>query len=233
MQQNSIPVLCTRPLPDWLLEEALQNNISIDTISFIETEAIDTIEVQQEIENALLQSAVVVFTSMNAVEAVANWHEGDQPDWEVYCMGHATKKLVVENFGEHCLAGTAPDAASLAELIAEEDGTDEVIFFCGDQRRDELPSILQEHGIDVNEIVVYQTTEIPHKISKEYLGILFFSPSAVRSFFKTNKIGEKTVLFSIGNTTSAEIKKFSTNKIIVGDEPSKENLVQKMIEYFT
>lgn len=233
MQQNNIRVLCTRPVPGWLVEEAAESGVIIDVLSFIETEPIDTIEVQQEIENALLQSAVIVFTSMNAVEAVATYLDGQQPDWSIYCIGNTTNKLVIEYFGAHALSGTAPDAAALAELIVEENESGEVIFFCGDQRRDELPFILQEHEIDVNEIVVYQTIETTHKIDKEYLGILFFSPSAVRSFFKTNKIGEKTVLFSIGNTTSTEIKKFSANKIIVSDEPSKENLVQKMIEYFT
>ena len=111
--------------------------------------------------------------------------------------------------------------------------SDEVIFFCGGQRRDELPSILNDAGIEVDEIAVYQTIEVPHIIKKDYHGILFFSPSAVRSFFKVNKANGKTILFAIGNTTAAEIKKFSNNKILVSDEPGKESLVQKAIEYFT
>ena len=79
---------------------------------------------------------------------------------------------------------TANDAVSLAELIAEDRFVDEVIFFCGDQRRDELPEILRQHEVVVNEIVVYQTIAVPHKIEKQYHGILFFSPSAVQSFFQ-------------------------------------------------
>ena len=72
-----------------------------------------------------------------------------------------------------------------------------------------------------------------HRIgSNEYFGILFFSPSAVQSFFSKNKVADKTILFAIGNTTANEIKKYSTNKIIISDEPGKENLVTKMIEYF-
>lgn len=232
MQQNNIEILCTRPLPEWLMNEAAESGIVIEVESFIETEPIQTIEVQQEIENALLQSGVVVFTSMNAVETVAAELEGQQPDWNIYCIGTATKKLVQQYFGEHAIAGTAPDASELAELIVEEAAAEEVIFFCGDQRRDELPSILNDAGIAVNEIAVYQTIEVPHKIKKDYNGILFFSPSAVRSFFKTNKVNGKTILFAIGNTTANEIKKHSSNKIIISDEPGKENLVQKVIEYF-
>ena len=233
MQQNKIPILCTRPLPSSLINEAAAAGIAIDELSFIETESILSVEVQQEIELAATEIATVVFTSMNAVDAVTIFLDGHQPEWMIYSIGTATGRLVKEYFGEERIAGTANDASALAELIAEERVTDEVIFFCGDQRRDELPDILKQHNIEVNEIVVYQTIEVPRKIEKFYHGILFFSPSAVRSFFKTNKAESKIILFAIGNTTANEIKKFSSNKIVISDEPGKENLVAKMMEYFT
>jgi len=233
MQQNSIHILCTRPLPESLIEEASQSDIGIEVLPFIETESILSVEVQQEIELVSTEIAIVVFTSMNAVDAVTIFLDGHQPNWSIYSIGTATGRLVKEYFGEDKVAGTANDAASLAELIAADRFADEVIFFCGDQRRDELPGILQQYEIEVNEIVVYQTIAVPHKIEKEYHGILFFSPSAVNSFFSKNKAAGKTILFAIGNTTGNEIRKYSANKIIISDEPGKENLVAKMIEYFS
>ena len=230
--ENKIPILCTRPLSSLLLDEAAAAGIAIDEISFIETESILSVEVQQEIELASTEIAIVVFTSMNAVDAVTIFLDGHQPEWSIYSIGTATARLVAAYFGEEKITGTANDASALAELIAEDRFTDEVIFFCGDQRRDELPDILRKNDIDVNEIVVYQTIATPHKIDKEYFGILFFSPSAVQSFFSKNKVADKTILFAIGNTTANEIKKYSSNKIIISDEPGKENLVTKMIEYF-
>ncbi len=231
--QNNIQILCTRPLNTTLVNEAKQAGIDIDELSFIETEPIQSIEIQQEIEQAFLLTSTVVFTSMNAVEAVAFYQETMQPDWKIYCIGTTTNKLVSNYFGEEKIAGTANDAAELAELIVEDANTDEVIFFCGDQRRDELPGILRNNDIEVNEIIVYQTIVVPHKINKTYHGILFFSPSAVTSFFKQNKLPGTTILFAIGNTTANEIKKYTTNKIIISDEPGKENLVRVMMEYFT
>jgi len=233
MQQTEIPVLCTRPLPDFLVEEAAEAGIIIDELSFIETESILSVEVQQEIELASTENATVIFTSMNAVDAVTVFLDGHRPDWNIYSIGTATARLIRTYFGEERIAGTAADATALAELIVEDALTDEVIFFCGDQRRDELPAILRNNNIEVNEIVVYQTIATPHKIDKLYYGILFFSPSAVQSFFSKNKVADKTILFAIGNTTANEIKKYSTNKIIISDEPGKENLVQKVMEYFT
>lgn len=231
--QNRVKILCTRPLNKGLTDKAAQEGIDIDELSFIVTEPIQSIAVQQEIELTFLQTATVVFTSMNAVEAVAFYQEETMPAWNIYSIGNTTHKLAGKYFGEDKIAGTASDAASLAELIAEDRFTDEVIFFCGDQRRDELPQILRDHAIEVNEITVYQTIIVPHKIDPVYHGILFFSPSAVVSFFSRNKLPETTVLFAIGNTTANEIKKYAPNKIIISDEPGKENLLKKMMEYFT
>ncbi|MBS1567341.1 MAG: uroporphyrinogen-III synthase [Bacteroidetes bacterium] len=228
---NKIEILCTRPLPDDLLDTIRGEGIGIDIIPFIETEPIQSIEVQQEVEQALAKSATIVFTSMNAVDAVAGYMD-EKPDWRVYCIGTATRRLVEEHFGKAAIAGTAPDASELAELIVEEDTGDEIIFFCGNQRRDELPSILEANGLSLEEIVVYETVDVPRKLSKVYNGVLFFSPSAVDSFFSVNKVKEGVLLFAIGNTTAKTIKKYSSNKVIISDEPGKENLVEKMLEIF-
>ncbi len=233
MQDNTIHILSTRPLIDEWVAEAKAMGLFIDQLSFIETEPILSIEVQQEIEQALILSATVVFTSMNAVNAVATWLDGIKPDWKIFCIGYATKELVKNYFGEDSIAGTASSAGELAELIAAEDHDDEIIYFCGDQRRDELPEILRSNDIEVNEIIVYQTIAVPHKIEIKYAGILFFSPSAVTSFFQINKVKEQTILFAIGNTTATEIKKYTNNKIIISDEPGKENLVRQAMEFFS
>jgi uroporphyrinogen-III synthase len=233
MQQNKISILSTRPLDDSLIEKAKQLNIEIDVLSFIETKSIQSIEVQQEIENALLKSSAVVFTSMNAVEAIANELNEQHPDWRIYSIGNTTKQLIKKYFGEEAIAGTANSAAELAELIVEEDDSNELFFFCGDQRRDELPDILRNNNIQVNEIVVYETIPVKHKIENPYHGVLFYSPSAVESFFRNNKVVDQTILFAIGNATATKIKKYTNNKIIVGDEPGKKNLVMEMIKYYT
>lgn len=233
MLENKINILSTRPLSRSLVTEALQQGIVIDELSFIETEPIQRVEVQQEIEQAYLQSATVVFTSMNAVTAVLAWQDDQQPDWVIFCMGNTTKKLLQENFGTHSVVGTASNATELAELIAAESDSDEVIFFCGEQRRDELPSILRKKGIDVQEILVYETIHTPHKINKEYKAILFYSPSAVHSFFSTNKVSVQTILFAIGITTAKAVQQYCNNTTIVGKAPGKEELVRQAMEYFS
>src|SRR4029077_17349519 len=106
-----------------------------------------------------------------------------------------------------------------------------VVFFCGDQRRDELPKKLQQHGFDLEEIIVYKTIETTQEINDAYNGILFFSPSAVNSFFKTNKVTAHTVFFAIGETTANTIKGYTSNKIIISNTPAKDELLKQAVEW--
>jgi uroporphyrinogen-III synthase len=57
------------------------------SFSFIETEAIQNIEIQQEIEWASVEEATVVFTSMNAVESVTGMLDGFVPEWRFIAWG--------------------------------------------------------------------------------------------------------------------------------------------------
>ena len=140
--------------------------------------------------------------------------------------------MVKEKFGANSLSGTADSASALAYTIIKENTSQSLVFFCGDQRRDELPTKLSQQGIGVKEIVVYKTITTSHTINKKYDGILFYSPSAVDSFFSANKVSHDCVFFSIGKTTEEAIKKFTDNKIIVANEPSKALLVEQAIQYF-
>ena len=230
--ENRIQILSTRPIHQSLIKDARDAGIDIDELTFIETNPIQSKLVDKEIENTLKETATVVFTSMNAVEVVGNQIKEHQPNWKIYCMGTTTQQLVVKFFGQNLIEGTANDAASLAKQIIKDQPKEKLIFFCGDQRRDELPELLKQHSIEAKETIVYETTAIHHLIQKQYDGILFFSPSAVESFFTNNKVVENTVLFAIGNTTAKELKKYSNNKIVISNEPGKENLAKTMINFF-
>jgi uroporphyrinogen-III synthase len=232
MQENKIKILCTVFLDQSLIDKAVELGISIDTLSFIETEAIADNNIKEVITDLSRHSAKVVFTSMNAVKAVTVYLKGIQPDWEIFCIGSITQKFIKENLGVNSIAGTADSAIALADTIIAKGNITEVFFFCGNQRRDELPQKLNEHNITVNEIEVYKTTATPHIIKKKYDGIIFSSPSTAHSFFSVNSINSKIILFAIGNTTANTIKTYTNNKIVISDSPAKEKLFSKTIKYF-
>jgi uroporphyrinogen-III synthase len=148
----------------------------------------------------------------------------------VYSIGNATAKTVSQLF-QIPIAGMANDAAALAEVIINAN-VREVYFFCGSMRRDVLPEMLYEANILIHELVVYKTIETPQQVSNDYDAILFYSPSAVHSFFSVNTINTATTLFAIGNTTAAAIQQHTSAKIISAQKPDKHALVQQLIEYF-
>ncbi len=232
MRVNNLSILITRPVNESLLNKMKLKGFDVDIIPFIETKIIRTKEVETEIENVLKLNTAVVFTSMNAVDAVAEHLQTTKPNWKIYCIGNTTKILIEKYFGSASIAATADDATALAKKIIANNEKAEVYFFCGDKKRNELPGLLKKNKITLNEIEVYTTSIIQHTIEKNYDAVLFFSPSAVDGFFKNNSVKQEAVLFAIGNTTADEIKKFASNKIIVSDKPGKENLVEKTVSFF-
>jgi uroporphyrinogen-III synthase len=230
---DKITILSTRPLETALVETAKSKDIIIDIVSFIDTTPVKSANIHAEIKKLFAQPATVVFTSMNAVNAVATHLNGEAPSWNIFSIGNTTRQLATRYFGEAAVIGTGHNATDLADAIIANRSIKQVIFFCGDQRRQELPGRLRQHGITVQEIIVYHTTSTPHKVNKSYDGILFFSPSAVQSFFHTNPVLPTTVLFAIGQTTADAIQFFThENTVIVSEKPGKEDMVKKMFEYF-
>ena len=233
LMKNNVQILCTRPLSQAIIDVANSKGLYTDALSFIETAAIETVEVQQEIEHTFLLNTTVVFTSMNAVDAVGAYLTDEQPDWKIYCIGFTTQQLVKKYFGSQVIVGVAENAAALAEKIIEDAATDEVVFFCGNQRRDEMSTLLAQAEITVTEIVVYETLAVPHVVKKGYDAILFFSPSAVDSFFSVNTLQRETLFFAIGTTTAAAIQQFNNGKIIIAAQPGKEALMKQAIDFFS
>lgn len=153
------------------------------------------------------------------------------PNWKIFCIGNTTYDLAKKYFGDNQIRQTASTAGALAGKIIPEINEEDVIFFCGNLRRNDLPDALRQKGIIVREITVYQTSLNPVPLEREYDAVLFFSPSAAESFFRINRLPAKTVLFVLGNTTAVAIRKFSTNKIITGDGPDKNKLISKAVRF--
>jgi uroporphyrinogen-III synthase len=231
MHEQAVHILSTRPLSPTLVQDAARLGVVVDILPFIDVQPLPMEKVKPLLAPVAAEKAVVVFTSMNAVDTIAGLMNA-QPEWSIYCIGRQTRTLVEKYFGTASIAGTAETAGQLATRILEDGVRGKLYFFCGDRRRDELPGKLREHGIEVDERVVYETKELERNVDRTYHGILFFSPSAVNSFFRSNKTSEGTVLFAIGKTTAEEIRKHSKSRIYISDHAGKEQLLDEAVAYF-
>lgn len=194
MKSNKPAILCTGPVEESTLLSPEYKDATIDVIPFtaISTELPES--TQRQVKDILSKKMVVIFTSGNAVISVSSYMKKKPADWTIFCIGNTTYSLAKKYFGEEYIKETASTAAKLAEKIIPVINEKEVIFFCGNLRRTELPDALRKKGIELKEIIVYKTSLVPVSINKRYDAVLFFSPSAAESFFsKNSEIGRAHV----------------------------------------
>jgi|SRR5690348_2765346 len=227
MQQKKIEILSTKMLD----KNSFPEEIIIDEIPFIATKAIRDERLEKKISHLAAQPINAIFTSSHAADVVGKIISKNS-SWKIFCIGNKTKETLLKFFPAESIAGTADNAADLAWNIMKDISVKNVLFFCGSQRRNELPEILIQNGIDMEELIVYETIKTPKEIKKDYDGVLFFSPSAAESFFSINKIKSHTVCFAIGDTTATTLKKFTTNKIIQAQNQSQQSMMNAMLAHF-
>ena len=157
-------------------QESLLFNAGIAWVNYsaIQIEFHKNIQLPELIENAII-------TSKNAWLAVNKNTKIEN----AFVVGSKTEQVLKE--ANIAIIEKADNAKDLANRIIENHTEKSFIFLCGNKRRDELPKILQQNQIELKEIEVYKTILNPKKFDQEFDGILFFSPSAVQSFFQLNK----------------------------------------------
>ena len=213
-------ILSTKKLSS--VQKELLNNFIVDEIELIEISFNPSIKLQNPIKNA-------IFTSKNAILSIFNQFTASELQFEnVYCVGDKTAQFLEEKNVK--VTVKANSAEELADEILLNKNIEELYFFCGNLRRNELPEMLTENNIKVNEIEVYTTNFKPVKIKNTYDGVLFFSPSSVKSYLLKNT-DTQSVAFCIGNTTASEAIDDFEN-VFVADEPTVENVIESVNQYF-
>lgn len=175
----------------------------------------------------------LVFTSPRAVEALVNamsWLPSENAAWHakaVYAVGQRTAQ-------ELRRAGFEPDgeqsgsAVLLAEYIAKREFEKPLLFLCGDRRLEDLPDMLEQAGVAVDELCVYSTLprsdiDVSHRPDPDW--IVFFSPSGLDSSIDPS--GAR--LAAIGSTTAAALQDAGYKVDAVAHEPSPAGVVTALL----
>lgn len=232
MPADRYRILCTRPLPGTLLETAADNRIDITVIPFIRVEPVIIPALQAQLDSCFQQP--VIFTSAHAVNILASHylpgHHITAP--QICCLSGGTLDAVKNTFPDALILATAPDGTALANAILRLPAFSNATFFCGNRRREEIPTLLQEHQIQLTEWPIYKNIAAPVSTPEIWDGVLFFSPSAVESYFSVNTLPPQAVCFAIGNTTARALKEVTGNEVVTGHSPAAEELVTTAIHYF-
>jgi uroporphyrinogen-III synthase len=230
-------VLSTKKLEPSLIEQAKKNDIEIIEQDFISIKPVWNQETFDKILGFINNKTLnIALTSANAVDALNSYmHVSDAyyvVNWNIFCLSGKTRQAVINALLlKKNILGEASNATELASKIISK-GVKEIVFFCSDRRRDELPAALRNANIKVHEVVVYETTETPVTVTSDFDAVLFFSPSGVQSFFSANELNEDSVCFAIGRTTATSIATFTQNKIINSAAPDAGMMIEEVVEYF-
>jgi hydroxymethylbilane synthase len=164
----------------------------------------------------------VVITSKNGVDAILKNCPVEDLDFKtIYCVGRRTKRLIEQRIGP--VKYTAKNAKALANHLVEfMDGT-EVSYFCSDIRLDDLTVVLEENNIKVQEIEAYSTKLEAPKLNSSIEGVMFYSPSTIKSFLQKNK--PECAAYCIGESTATEARKHF-KEVLVAKIPTVESVIE-------
>jgi uroporphyrinogen-III synthase len=230
-----VNILCTKQLEPVLAGKAAVQGIRMVMKSFIQINYADTPETVTSI-GQIPGNAAWVFTSHHAVESLHHLARKHgillRTPQRAYTMERQTAEKCSTLFPGINIAGMASNARSLALHIAKQDEK-QVVFFCGNLRRNELPEILKNENIPLKEIQVYETVSTPVKVTEHFDGIMFFSPSGINSFLEQNNLPSHAVCFAIGETTANELRKITKGQIRTAPQPTQESIVNLVIAYYS
>ncbi len=206
-------ILFTKNIDPKIISKELGEDILADCVEVIKTNSIKT-------DPFDLKNYSLIFTSVNGVSSF--FKNGFKPNEDftaknynkIYCVGEKTKReLRKHGFGTFKVL---KNAETLSKFITHHCQYETFLHFCGNLAISVLDKELPLQNIKYKKITVYNTEEINPLITEKYHAAIFFSPSGVRSFAKQNSF-QDMMLFSIGETTSGELRKYTSQPIFTSE----------------
>lgn len=177
----------------------------------------------------------IIFTSRNGVNNFLN--QITLPgNCKIASIGKSTS-FAIEKLGYQVhFESEIPSGKFLANHIPIMEN-ERILFVCGNLANNDIPNTITSRNAQCDKCLVYKTSEVEYErdIWLQNLdclqGICFFSPSAVRSFYTQVgelklEIQEDLKMYSIGNTTTAEIKDYFHMTVHSPETATFDNLIE-------
>lgn len=208
-------ILVTQPKPETdkspYFDLAKKHNIKIDFREFIHVEGIPASEFRKD-RVSIADYPSVILTSRNAVDhffRIAAEMRVVIPDTlKYFCISESTafylQKYVVYRkrkifYGK----GTITD---LMEVMKKHK-KDKFLLPCSDIHKQDMPDVLDQHGIDYTKAIIYRTvaSDLSDLADVNYDMLVFFSPSGITSLLKNfPKFKQKDTRIAVFGPTTAQ-----------------------------
>jgi len=219
-------LICTKELTKEIVAAWFQAGVKLRVAPMIQT---FPLPFHVDIE---FSPSLWIFTSPRAVEALGvflkNYYLPILSRKKIVAIGQKTTEMLVGmGFKIHA---KADNALALAEEINMHFPPQSALHFCGNKRRHELGDRLTELRFQVFEKVVYQTKLTSRSLAWDNAqGAIFFSPSAVESFFMRNEWPLGKVAYAIGPTTASALQAAGVRKVLAAKRPQLDALLELIL----
>lgn len=221
-------ILFTKNIDHNIISKELGEDIGVDCIEVIKTQPI-------MISPFELKNYSLIFTSVNGVNAFFKNRFKPNEDFtaknynKIYCVSEKTKRALRKHgFGTFKVL---KNAETLSRFIIGNCQHEQFLHFCGNLAINVLDKDLPLQNISYKKITIYNTEEINPLIPEKYHAAVFFSPSGVRSFARRNSL-EGMKLFSIGETTSGELRNYTQEAIFTSEENTLTSIFELIRKEF-
>lgn len=194
----------------------------------------------------------IILTSQNASEFFFKRLEEKNLDLQkifsekkIYVIGKKTEEGV-KKFGLHITPlPESVDSKHFAVVLSKEAISGKRFLFPkGNLAGTALATTLRQHGAQIEEIVVYETTaplstdtsRISRLIQENQINVLtFFSPSSFANFLAVIQASNlrNIVIAAIGNTTADAIRSAGFETDIVAEQPTTAGLVAAIVKFYS
>lgn len=235
MEKTAKPIrlLSTRHLRPATLASIERLNWTVQQHAFISTRGLlDKQEVEKitEIFSGGKSISWFLFTSVNAVKWLKTAF--DEAGYifpkgiSVLCVGNITAQQAEQQLKALPVV-VAPNAAALLKKLPEYiDAGASICYLCGAGRLEVLPDGLKAAGYKLTEVNVYATLYTPVFCTEHFDFVLFFSPSAVESFFELNSMPAAAMAVCIGHTTEVALRSHRVTNLIVSPKPDEVSMLK-------
>uniref|UniRef100_UPI0039A48047 uroporphyrinogen-III synthase n=1 Tax=Ornithobacterium rhinotracheale TaxID=28251 RepID=UPI0039A48047 len=208
-----LKILLTKKINAEIYQTALPE-AQVDSVDFITTEYLATPLVLAQIKN---ETNFIVSSAR-----VAKWLMENRIKGDFYCVGEKSEEILSP---KNPVQAVANNAENLTKIIIEKYRNKSFCFLCSDIRMDTIPRTLGAAGVPLNEVALYRTRSLAPPLEAPYNAYAFFSPSGVKSFFKTYKIPNNSFIFALGDSTKNSLESFTENRIFTPENPKTQDLI--------
>jgi uroporphyrinogen-III synthase len=187
-------------------------------------EIIETLKITPiEVNEIPAKTEAWIVSSRNSFAAVEKFIA--QAPGLIYCVG-AWVKNEIEKLEVKVAVKSFENMRAVAADLSKQN-FHHVLYFCGEEHRQELEEGLKNTNIKITKVITYQSEMIFPVTKKSFDAVFVFSPRSVESLLKHNQFSGQTVFACIGSTTRDYVSSRGIKNTFVPSYPDSKKLLEE------